>query len=235
MGAARRLGMSLWVVRHAQPQIAPGICYGALDVPADPAATQATAQALAQVLPQGAQLRCSVLQRCELLPHYLCALRPDFVCKPEPRLVEMNFGIYEGVAWADIPKDALDAWTADFSNHRFGGRESVAQFMARVAEVWDECCVPAAPQEALGARAAERCAQVKEEPAKRAGDTEHNALPPSLLPDQVRLPLPDQVWITHAGVARAAVLLEQGIRIPHSAAQWPAQAPAFGGWIKLGN
>ena len=29
----------LWVVRHAQPLVAPGICYGALDVTADPAAT----------------------------------------------------------------------------------------------------------------------------------------------------------------------------------------------------
>ena len=179
--------MSLWVVRHAQPLIPPGICYGALDVPADPTATQQAAQALAQVLPHGAQLRYSVLQRCELLAHYLCALRPDLICKSEPRLVEMNFGIFEGMAWADIAKDALDAWTADFCHHRFGGEESVAEFMARVAAVWDE---------------------------SRG--------------------LPDQVWITHAGVARAAVLLEQGVRMPQSAAQGPTQAPDFAGWIRLG-
>ena len=191
VGATRQPGMSLWVVRHAQPLIAPGICYGALDVPADPLATQKAAQALAQVLPFGAQLRCSVLQRCELLPHYLCALRPDLICKPEPRLVEMNFGTFEGVAWADISKDALDAWTADFCHHRFGGQESVADFMARVAAVWDECVMPTPLQ-------------------------------------------PDQVWITHAGVARAAVLLEQGIRMPQNAAQWPEHAPDFGDWIRLG-
>ena len=177
--------MNLWVVRHAQPLIAPGICYGALDVPADLAATQYAAKELAQVLPQGAQLRCSVLQRCELLAQHLCALRPDLTCKSEPRLVEMNFGFYEGVAWADIDKSALDAWTQDFANHRFGGQESVAEFMARVAAVWDE-----------GGAA-------------------------------------DQVWITHAGVARAASLLQQGIRLPHSALQWPANAPSFGGWARL--
>lgn len=177
--------MSLWVVRHAQPLIAPGICYGALDVPADGKATERAAQALAQVLPQGAQLRCSVLQRCELLAHYLCALRPDLIYKPEPRLVEMDFGVYEGVAWADISKGALDAWTADFSTHRFGGKESVNEFMARVAAVWDECL------------------------------------------------LPDQVWITHAGVARAAMLLQQGVRLPRSAQQWPTQALACGSWIRL--
>ena len=218
--------MSLWVVRHAQPLIAPGICYGALDVPADPAATQQAAQALAQVLPHGAALHTSVLQRCELLAQAICGLRPDLVLKPEPRLVEMNFGEYEGVAWADIFKDALDAWTADFANHRFGGKESVAEFMARVAAVWDECLVRAEPRRMPEDRVAQRFAQVKEEPAKRAGDTEQNVVPPWLLTDQV--------WITHAGVARAAVLLEQGIRMPLSAAQWPAQAPGFGCWIRLG-
>ncbi len=219
--------MSLWVVRHTQPLIAPGICYGALDVPADPVATEQAAQALAQVLPHRAVLYTSVLQRCEQLAQAICGLRPDLIHKPEPRLVEMNFGEYEGVAWADIPKDALDAWTADFSNHRFGGKESVAEFMTRVAAVWCECISRLGPQAARGARVAERSAQVKEEPAKRAGDTEQNVVPPWLLTDQV--------WITHAGVARAAMLLEQGIRMPHSAQQWPAQAPVFGGWIKLGT
>ena len=222
--------MTLWLVRHAQPQIAPGMCYGALDVPADPAATQQAAQALAQVLPQGAQVHCSVLQRCEQLRHVLCGLRPDLVCKPEPRLVEMNFGIYEGVAWADIPKDALDAWTADFSNHRFGGRESVAEFTARVAAVWDECSVQIPSKDMLGARAAERSAPIYRlaPPAVRAPHLPaQNTLPP--------WPLADQVWITHAGVARAAILLGQGVRLPKNAAQWPTQAPAFGGWIKLSN
>ena len=180
--------MTLWVVRHAQPLIASGICYGALDVPADAAATQQAAKALAQVLPHGTVLLSSVLQRCELLAHGLCGLRPDLIHKPEPRLVEMNFGIYEGVAWADIPKEALDAWTANFSTHRFGGRESVAEFMARVAEVWD------------------------------AWHTE---------------PAQHQAWITHAGVARAAALLQQGIRLPATALQWPSRAPGFGEWITV--
>lgn len=178
--------MSLWVVRHAQPLVAPGMCYGSLDVPADPIATQKAAHALALVLPQGAQLRSSVLQRCVLLAHHLCALRPDLTCRPETRLVEMNFGSYEGVAWADIPKYALDVWTENFANHRFGGKESVAEFMLRVASVWDESR------------------------------------------------LIENVWITHAGVARAAVLLEKGIRIPTYASQWPEAAPGFGQWVKLG-
>ncbi len=181
--------MTLWVVRHAQPLIAQGTCYGALDVAADALATQQAAERLALELPQGITVICSTLQRCEQLAQVLSGLRPDLALNPDPRLVEMNFGIYEGVAWADIPKHALDAWTADFSHHRFGGKESVAQFMDRVAEVWDAW---------HGARAATS---------------------------------QDQVWITHAGVARTATLLQSGIRYLTSARQWPAQAPAFGQWF----
>ncbi len=131
-------GGMLWLVRHAQPLVTPGVCYGQLDVPADANATQAAAQALAKQLPLGAQLQVSPLQRCELLAQYLRALRPDLAYKKEARLAEMHFGQWEGCAWHQIPKSALDAWTADFWLHRFGGQECVAEFMARVACAWQE-------------------------------------------------------------------------------------------------
>ncbi len=130
--------MTLWLVRHATPLIEPGVCYGALDVPADPAATERTAQALAQVLPQGIVVASSVLQRCELLAQVLHGLRPDLAYKPEPRLVEMNFGQWEGQPWDAIGQSALQAWTDDFAHYRAGGGESVHAFMQRVAAVWDE-------------------------------------------------------------------------------------------------
>lgn len=182
--------MTLWVVRHAQPRVGPGICYGALDLPAEPEATAHAAQALVQELPQGAQVHVSVLQRCELLAQYLRELRPDLTFKPEPRLVEMHFGKYEGVAWADIAKEVMDAWTDNFWAHRFGGQESVAEFMGRVAEVWDAS-----------------------QSARAAGQP--------------------QVWITHAGVARAVSLLAQGVRRVERADQWPSEAPAFGQWLRV--
>lgn len=130
--------MNLTLVRHAQPLVATGVCYGALDVPADLRATQQAAQALAQSLPPRAQLWVSPLQRCELLAHTIKGLRPDLTCKTDPRLAEMNFGCYEGQRWVDIPADAYEAWTADFWQHRFGGVESLADVMARVASAWTE-------------------------------------------------------------------------------------------------
>ena len=172
------------VVRHARPLIAPGICYGVLDIPADSQETNFAARALAPQLPGGFLALVSPLQRCRQLADALQLLRSDGVFTFEPRLAEMDFGQWEGVAWADIPREAVDAWTADFARHRFGGKESAGDFLRRVSKVWDE-----APGAAL--------------------------------------------WITHAGVARAAMLIASGIREIERADQWPLTAPAYGELMTL--
>ena len=125
--------MNLWLVRHARPLVAPGICYGALDVPADAAATQAAAQRLAAALPAGARVAHSTLQRCELLALALQALRPDLTLQPDARLREMDFGAWEGRAWDAIGQSAIDAWVADFATHAPGGGEHLGAMLQRVA------------------------------------------------------------------------------------------------------
>ena len=42
------------------------------------------------------------------------------------------------------------------------------------------------------------------------------------------------VWITHAGVMRAALLLARGVRLPASARDWPADQLPFGEALVLG-
>ena len=130
--------MTLWLARHARPLVANGICYGALDMEADTALTLAAAQALANELPQAITVQVSPLRRCQQLADALFVLRPDLSLHIDPRLREMDFGTWEGVAWADIPRAVVDAWTADFATHRFGGKESAGEVLARVASVWDE-------------------------------------------------------------------------------------------------
>lgn len=181
--------MTLWMARHAQPLIAPGVCYGATDVAADAPATLAAAKALSLVLPQGLLLLSSTLQRCEQLTMQLLALRPDLICKMDARLTEMDFGFWEGQRWDAIPQADLERWTADFAQHACGGAESVGVFMRRVSEVWDE-------------------------------QTDRGQ---------------DAVWITHAGVIRAATLLSNGVRHISQANHWPQDAPAFGQWCSLAS
>jgi alpha-ribazole phosphatase len=127
----------LWLARHAQPLLAAGICYGALDVAADAEHTRAAAQGLAAVLPHGMAVQVSPLLRCQQLATCLQDLRADLRVGTDARLREMDFGCWEGVAWSAIPRAAVDAWTADFAQHRFGGKESASEVLARVASVWD--------------------------------------------------------------------------------------------------
>ena len=137
--------MTLWLVRHAEPLIAPCVCYGATDVPADADATQTAARTLALALPPGTRVVSSPLQRCERLMHSVQGLRPDLAYKTDVRLVEMNFGRWEGRHWAAIDREEIDAWTAAFETWRCGGGECVRDVMDRVASAWDETCNQAEP------------------------------------------------------------------------------------------
>ena len=179
--------MKLWLVRHAQPLVGPGVCYGASDLLADGQSTLEAAQALANELPRGLSVMCSPLKRCTQLARAVLELRPDLMVLPDPRLKEMDFGHWEGHRWDAIPAAELRRWSDNFGTWRFGGVESVQDVMARVAAAWDETA-------AAGA---------------------------------------DTVWITHAGVMRAATLLAQGLRQVTTASQWPNEALVFGKAISL--
>ncbi len=136
-GAAPRL----WLVRHARPDVAAGLCYGRLDVPARPGASRAAARKLARALPrQVAAVRHSPLQRCELLAHDLRGLRPDLaeITTPEPRIAELDFGHWEGRPWDTLARAELDAWSARLHHHAPGGGEALAAMLARVAGAFDD-------------------------------------------------------------------------------------------------
>ncbi|GAB3766852.1 alpha-ribazole phosphatase [Ramlibacter monticola] len=130
--------MRLWLVRHAMPIAAEGLCYGASDLEADPAATQQAAAALATSVPRGLAARCSPLQRCRQLAVALQQLRPDLTWQDDARLAELDFGCWEGQRWSAIAQEEYARWTADFALYRFGGRENVAELMARVASALAE-------------------------------------------------------------------------------------------------
>lgn len=124
----------LWLVRHAQPLIAPGVCYGRLDVAADVHATHAASQRLAAALPARiAAVRHSPLQRCVQFASALQALRPELTSTTEPRIAELDFGSWEGQPWSALPRADIDHWTAAFHHYHPGGGESLAQMLERVA------------------------------------------------------------------------------------------------------
>lgn len=129
-------GRRLWLVRHAQPLVAPGLCYGRLDLAADRDATAQAAAALAAALPDCAVFT-SPQRRCRQLAVALQARRPDLRPEVDERLREFDFGTWEGQAWDAIGAAALDAWTADFAHHAPGGGETVGALLARVGAAFE--------------------------------------------------------------------------------------------------
>ena len=193
--------MNLWLVRHAQPLIDAGICYGRLDMAADVDATAECAGRLAAQLPAGLRVVSSPLQRCEQLAHALHALRPDLAYKTDARLQEMDFGQWEGRAWQAIARAELEAWTSDFAHYQAGhDGESVTAFMARVGAAFDDLTPPS------------------------------QTLTPALSQRAMEQEISPVLWITHAGVIRAVELLAQGQRHIERADQWPLDAPKYGQW-----
>ena len=121
--------MTLILVRHPLPDVAPGLCYGASDVPvrADDLAHVHAALA-AQGLPGDLAVLASPLQRCARLAEQLAPGRVTF----DARLAEMDFGAWEGRAWSDIPRADVDAWAADLLHYRPGGADNVLDVARRV-------------------------------------------------------------------------------------------------------
>jgi alpha-ribazole phosphatase len=125
--------MRLFLVRHPQPDIGPGLCYGRTDVTASAAAVAPVAARLrAAGLPGALPVYASPLARCALLAREL-----DAPVTFDARLAEMDFGSWEMRAWDAIPRTDVDAWAADLLHYRPGGGENVLDVARRVAAFRD--------------------------------------------------------------------------------------------------
>jgi alpha-ribazole phosphatase len=123
--------MDLILLRHFEPLVEAGVCYGRSDIPARVPDT-AELDGLAAALPAGiAAVAASPLARCRSLAEPL-ARRLGLPLAIDPRLAEIDFGRWEMRRWDDIPRAEIDAWAADVTGARPHGGESVADMTARV-------------------------------------------------------------------------------------------------------
>ena len=128
--------MPLILVRHTRPAVAEGICYGMTDLSLAPTFEEEAARII-EALPPAARLVTSPLHRCCLLAERIGAAR-NLAPVIDARLREMDFGAWEGVPWASIPRAELDAWAADFLHARPHGGESVHMLRERAGAALDE-------------------------------------------------------------------------------------------------
>jgi alpha-ribazole phosphatase len=127
--------MRIALVRHPRPAIKPGRCYGRLDLalaPEGEAALPGIAARLAGF--PAAAIWSSPARRCCIVAAALAAGRNLAPCL-DPRLAELDFGAWEGMAWEDVPRPALDAWAAAPLGFAPPGGETGAALVARVGAV----------------------------------------------------------------------------------------------------
>lgn len=128
--------MAVTLLRHTAPAIEPGICYGISDIDVAKSFAQ-DARAVVETLPGFRRIITSPLQRCRRLAEHIAGeLRVPL--SVDLRFQEMDFGTWEGRAWAEIPRAEIDAWAADFMHARPHGGESVAMLRARTLEALAE-------------------------------------------------------------------------------------------------
>ena len=121
--------------RHPRPLIGARVCYGRMDVAlAEPAAAGALALMTAAGDPIE-RIISSPLSRAQDVAKHV-AQHTGVPLHTDDRLMEMDFGTWEGVAWSAIPRPEIDAWAADPLRYQPGGGESVADLLRRVRRAW---------------------------------------------------------------------------------------------------
>ena len=78
---------------------------------------------------------CSPSSRTRLVAEAVRA-RTGAPLHMDDRLMEMDFGAWEGVAWSGIPRAEIDAWAADPTGYRPGGGECVEDVLRRIRRAW---------------------------------------------------------------------------------------------------
>lgn len=123
-------------IRHAPLADMQGICYGALDVEIKDAVVLQYADALKKQLPF-LPVISSPLQRCFSLAQAL-----DVNAKQDARLIEMNFGDWQGQQWDLIDRLALDAWVKDVTKFRAPNGENFIDVITRLSDFLHQLKVP---------------------------------------------------------------------------------------------
>jgi alpha-ribazole phosphatase len=118
-------------LRHPAAAVGSGICYGRLDLAPGPGAPGAIARALA-LLPRVPAVLSSPARRCRVLAEPLAA-RDGVALTLDPRLQELDFGRWEGLAWDTIDRAESDPWAAEPERVAPPGGETFAALAARVA------------------------------------------------------------------------------------------------------
>lgn len=120
------------LIRHPAVLVAPGTCYGRSDVALAPG-WRSTIPGVVEAIGDmhHAMLWSSPARRCAVFAEALADGRP---VHHDDRLLELDFGAWEGLAWEDVPRADLDVWAADPEAFAAPGGETGGALIARVQD-----------------------------------------------------------------------------------------------------
>ena len=124
----------LTLIRHTTVNVPPGMIYGHTDVPLSASFIDEAEKIMAQINTNFDVVYSSPLTRCMQL-----AQKISSKVIPDSRLMELNFGNWEGKFWNDIDQTPeAKAWFADYVNTPAPGGESYAQMIQRCKAFLEE-------------------------------------------------------------------------------------------------
>lgn len=124
--------MKIYLVRHTAVDVPKGMCYGQTDVPLK-ASFEEEAESVKSIIDSltPETVYSSPLSRCTILANF-CGFDSPIL---DNRLMELNFGEWEGKEWNDVD---MSVWGMDWINPPAPNGESFMQMYERVATFYDE-------------------------------------------------------------------------------------------------
>jgi len=125
--------MEIYLIRHTTPLLSPGLIYGKMEVELTDTFEEELA-IVRQKLPKffdavysSPSLRCTQLAK---------RIEKDFIS--DFRLMELNFGDWEGKTWDTVDQTSLQLWMDDYVNVCVPGGESMLEMQSRINDFWKE-------------------------------------------------------------------------------------------------
>ena len=128
--------MEIFLINHTTPQVPQGLCYGQLDLePSDSFYTEV--ERLESLLPDTEPDICysSPLSLCRKLSGNLC---PEQTVHYDDRLLDLNYGQWEGQYWDHIDPMELHQWSQQFTHVAPPRGESYNDLFQRCITFWEK-------------------------------------------------------------------------------------------------
>lgn len=127
--------MEVYLIRHTPTVAQEGVCYGQSDLELQHPFLPAFEQIKKATPSEEFIIFSSPLKRCAELAQYLAG---EQTIQTDNRLMEIDFGQWENLAWNDIKKETLDSWMEDFVHIGPPGGENFIRFYERVSNFIQE-------------------------------------------------------------------------------------------------